>query len=306
MLRFLAKRVLQGTITVAFIAVVVFGLSRLTGDPLDFLIPIDATPELAAQIAQAHGLDRPVTEQFGIFVADAVRGDLGVSFRYRRPVSEIFLEFFPNSVRLIIPAFILAFAAGVPLGVLSATARSRSLRSLIDSYGIVGISAPPFWVGIVLILILSVWLGLLPSARMGGPANYVMPVTALGFFLAAGVLRLVRSSVLDALDSDYVTLARVKGLSERRIIWTHVLRNSLSAAVSFGAVYFAIMVTGSIVIEKVFAWPGAGRLLYDSILNRDFPVVQGIVILGGVLILAINILLDVLYAMLDPRVRVQS
>ncbi len=212
---------------------------------------------------------------------------------------------FPNTLILLVLAFGLALTIAIPLGVLAAVKRGTVFDMSARGFAVVGMATPTFWMGLVLIQIFAVQLGILPVARMGGPLHYIMPVMTLGFFLVAGMMRLLRSSMLDVLDSEYIKLARIKGVKESIVVWRHAFRNSLITLVSFVGVYFAYLISGAIVVETVFAWPGVGRLVYQGVMYRDFPLVQCIVILKGVFIILVNILVDISYAYLDPRIRYQ-
>lgn len=303
MLSFIGKRLGQGLISVLGITILVFVLSRLTGNPLDLLLPMDADEATRAALANDLGLDRPLWQQFLSFGWDLLRGDLGDSLRYRAPVWELFMETFPMTLSLVIPAFVLAIVTGVPLGVWAATARSKLAKSAISVFGLVGLAIPTFCLGILLILIFSVWLGWLPSSRSGSFAHYVLPTITMAMFMVASLMRIVRSSMMDSLGTDYVKLARIKGLSDGPIIWKHALRNSLTTAVSFLGVFIGVLIMGSVIVETVFAWPGSGRLMYTSILARDYPVVQALVFLNCALIIVIGIAVDLFQALLDPRIR---
>lgn len=303
MTQFILRRAWQGILTLLVLAMIVFVMSRSTGDPLNLMLPVDAPVEQREVMERRLGLDRSMPQQFVSYMGDLVRGDLGTSIRHRAPVTEVFAERFPNSLGLILPAFVLAWIIAVPLAVIGATTRFRWLKHSLTVLATAGIATPLFWLAIMLILVFSVQLGWLPSSRMGGINHYVLPVTSLALFLLAGIMRFVRSSMLDSLGSEYIKMARIKGLSERRVIWSHALRNSMTSGLSFLGVYFSVLVTGSIVIEKVFAWPGAGRLLYDGIVARDYPLVQGVILISAVLIVLVNIGFDILQAYLDPRVR---
>jgi ABC-type dipeptide/oligopeptide/nickel transport system permease component len=301
--KYIARRVGQGLITILFLSVIVFLMSRVSGDPLNLMLPIDAPPEMRERMEQRLGLDQPLPVQFGRYLGDLLQGDFGTSIRHREPVAQMYLERFPNSMRLIVPAFVLAWIIGVPLAVVAASTRFRSLRRALTIFSTVGMATPLFWLGIVLILVFSVRLGWLPASRMGGIDHHILPVSAMALFLLAGIMRLVRSSMLDSMGSEFIKLARLKGVPERSVIWSHALRNSLTAGITFLGVYFSVLITGSIVIEKVFAWPGNGRLLYDGIIARDYPVVQGVILMSALLIVLVNLAVDILQAYLDPRVR---
>jgi peptide/nickel transport system permease protein len=303
MLLFILRRLGQGLITILILTVIVFGMSRLTGDPLNLLLPVDATQEQRDFLAKQLGLDRPLYEQFLVYLGGLLRGDLGNSLANNEPVLATFLERFPNTLSLIVPAFILAWCIGVPLAVVAATTRSAFLRQAINVLSTVGMAVPLFWLAIVLIIIFAVRLQVLPSSRMGGIDHYILPIICLTVFLLAGIVRLVRSSMQTSMGSEFIKLARIKGVSERGVIWGHALRNSLTAGLAFLGVYFSVLITGSIVIEKVFAWPGVGRLIYDGIVARDYPVVQGVILLSALLVVVVNLFFDILQAVIDPRIR---
>ena len=303
MQRYIFRRLLQGALLLAVLAVVVFALARVTGNPADLLLREDATQEDRAHLLKALGLDRPTHEQLFIFLGGALRGDLGQSIRYRKPAVEVFFERLPNTLTLVPLALFGAVLMAIPLGMLAAVHRGTLLDRAANAVAVLGIATPSFWLGIVLIYVFSIWLGWLPSARMGGPAHYVLPAITLGAFLVAGMTRLVRSSVLEVLDSEFVKLARIKGISETAVLWKHCLRNALIPVVTLFGVFFALLVTGAIVTETVFAWPGVGRLTYEAVIFRDYPLLQAVILLKAVIVLGVNLVVDILYAYLDPRVR---
>jgi peptide/nickel transport system permease protein len=301
--RYILRRLVQGAFLLVVLALVVFALARVTGNPADLLLPEDATREDRAHLLTALGLDRPLYEQLGLFLAGALRGDLGQSIRYRRPAVEVFFDRLPNTLTLVPLALVGAVALAIPLGVLAAVYRGTFVDRAAGGLAVVGLAVPSFWLGIVLIYVFSIQLGWLPSARMGTPAHYVLPALTLGAFLVAGMMRLVRSSVLEVLDSEYVKLARIKGLSRWVVIWKHCVRNALIPVVTLFGVFFALLVTGAIVTETVFAWPGVGRLTYEAVIFRDYPLLQAVILLKAVIVLGVNLCVDILYAYLDPRVR---
>jgi peptide/nickel transport system permease protein len=301
--RYILRRLLQGALLLVVLALVVFSLARVTGNPADLLLPEDATRDDRAHLLRALGLDRPLPEQLGLFLSGALRGDLGYSIRYRRPAVEVFMERLPNTLTLVPLAMAGALVVAIPLGVLAALYRGTLIDRLCGAIAVLGIATPSFWLGIVLIYIFSIKLGWLPSARMGGPAHYVLPALTLGAFLVAGMMRLVRSSLLEVLDSEFVRLARIKGLSEMVVVWKHSLRNALIPVVTLFGVFFALLVTGAIVTETVFAWPGVGRLTYEAVIFRDYPLLQAVILLKAIIVLGVNLAIDILYAYLDPRVR---
>jgi ABC-type dipeptide/oligopeptide/nickel transport system permease component len=303
MQRFILRRVAQSLGVLVVLALVVFALARVTGNPADLLLPEDATRDDREHLLKALGLDRPVHEQLVKFLVGALHGDLGTSIRYRRPAVELFLERLPNTLTLVPLALISAVVIAIPLGLLAAVYRGTILDRLSGAIAVLGIATPSFWLGIILIYVFSIQLGWLPSARMGGPAHYILPTITLAALLVAGMMRLVRSSVLEILDTEYVKLARIKGLSQTVVIWKHCLRNALIPVVTLFGVFFALLVTGAIVTETVFAWPGVGRLTYEAVIFRDYPLLQAVILMKGIIVLGVNLGVDILYAYLDPRVR---
>jgi len=301
--RFILRRVVQSAVMLVVVALLVFALARLTGNPADLLLPEDTTREDRADLLKALGLDRPTHEQLGLFLVGAVRGDLGTSIRYRKPAVEVFFERLPNTLALVPLALVGAVVMAIPLGVLAAVYRGTLIDRGSNVLAVLGIATPSFWLGIVLIYVFSIQLGWLPSARMGGPLHYILPAITLGAFLVAGMMRLVRSSVLEVLESEFVKLARIKGLPRWVVIWKHCVRNALIPVVTLFGVFFALLVTGAIVTETVFAWPGVGRLTYEAVIFRDYPLLQAVILLKAVIVLTVNLGVDVLYAYIDPRVR---
>jgi peptide/nickel transport system permease protein len=302
-IRFVLSRLLQSLVTLAILSVVVFVLARTTGDPLHLILPMSATPEDYANARQYLGLDRSYPEQYVSFVARAVTGDFGTSIRARRPVSELIRERLPNSLRLAAFAMAVSLAIAFPLGVMAAVKKGTGIDRAAQVVAVLGQSLPTFWVAIVLVEFVAGRLQWLPAGGAGGFASYVLPGFTLGWFVVAGMMRLLRSGMLEVLDSEYVKLARVKGVAERRVVWLHALKNALIPVVTFAGIYFAILLTTAIVVETVFAWPGLGRLAYDGITSRDFPVIQAVVLTAAAIVAAVNLAVDCLYAVLDPRIR---
>jgi len=301
--RFIARRLSQGVLLLFLVAAVVFVLGRLTGSPVDLMLPEDATAEDRARMIEALGLDGPLHTQFLTFIGNALQGDLGTSIRMRQPAVDVFLSRLPNTLAIIPWALLLAMVVGIPLGVLAALNRGNLIDRTAGTIAVLGIATPNFWLGIVLIFVFSVELGWLPSGRMGGPEHYILPVITLGTFLTAGFMRLARSSMLDVMESEFVKLARIKGLSETVVIWKHCLRNALIPLLTLWGVFVGNLITGAIVTETVFAWPGVGRLTYEAVIYRDFPLLQAVILMKSILILSINLLVDILYAYVDPRIR---
>ena len=303
MRRFVLRRLAQSVVLLFVLALIIFALARVSGNPADLLLREDATQEDRAHFLHALGLDRPVHEQLYLFLGGLLRGDLGESIRYRKPAAEVFFERLPNTLRLLPLAMIGALVIAIPLGVLAAVYRGTIIDRISSGIAVVGIATPSFWLGIVLIYVFSIKLGLLPSSRMGGPSHYVLPAITLGLFLVAGMMRLVRSSLLEVMGSEFVKLARLKGLSQTVVIWKHCLRNALIPVTTLFGVYFALLITGAIVTETVFAWPGVGRLTYEAVIFRDYPLLQAVILLKAIIVLGVNLGVDILYAYLDPRVR---
>jgi peptide/nickel transport system permease protein len=303
MKRYIVWRLLQGVLLLFMVAAIVFFLGRLTGNPVDLMLPEGSTPEDRITLIKALGLEGPLWRQFLIFIGNALHGDLCTSIRMREPTVDVFFSRLPNTLAIIPWAILFAVAVGIPLGVVAALNRGNIVDRAAGALAVLGIATPSFWLGVVLIFVFSVELGWLPSGRMGGPDHYVLPVITLGSFLIAGFMRLVRSSMLDVMGSEFVKLARIKGLSEGVVIWKHCLRNALIPVLTLWGVFVGNLITGAIIVETVFAWPGVGRLTYEAVIYRDFPLLQAIIILKSMLILAINLTVDILYAYVDPRIR---
>lgn len=303
MQRSILHRLLQGIVLLFCVAIIVFTLGRLTGNPADLMLPEDATAEDREHLLRALGLDRPYYEQLYLFLVNAMRGDLGQSIRYRQPAVQLFFDRLPNTLTLVPLAVGIAVMLAIPLGIISAMYRGTLIDRIAGIVAVIGIATPNFWLGIGLIYLFSVYLGVLPSARMGGPRHYILPAATLGAFAVAGLMRLVRSSMLEVMDSEFVKLARIKGLSEWAVICKHCLRNAMIPVLTLFGVFVALLVTGAIVTETVFAWPGVGRLAYEAVIFRDYPLLQAVVILKAIIVLLINLVIDILYAYVDPRIR---
>lgn len=304
MQRYIARRLLQGLVTLFLVSIIVFILGRLTGDPVALLLSEFSTFEDKARLTHQLGLDKPLVEQYAIFVWNAIRGDLGRSIRGdHAPALELVVERFPATLQLAAISTSLSFLIGLPLGVLAAVKRGSFVDTISRVLALVGQAAPVFWLGIVAMYVFSVRLGWLPTSGYGKPEQFVLPVFSLAAFMVAAFLRLTRSGMLEALDSEYVKLARIKGLPETTVIWKHALRNSLIPVLTYMGTVFGRMVTGAVVVETVFAWPGVGRLAFDAVMLRDFPVLQAVVLFMATGFIVVNLAVDVLYAYIDPRIR---
>jgi ABC-type dipeptide/oligopeptide/nickel transport system permease component len=304
--RFILRRILYSLITLMLLSVTIFTVVRLTGDPAMLMAEPGARPEDLARIRHQWGLDRPWTVQYYSFMRNIFRGELGKSFNYRIPVSELYMQRLPNSLQLALAATLISVLLGVPAGIISAVRVNSWWDSLGKVVALLGLSIPGFWLGLVLILIFAVWLRWLPTSGSGGWQHLLMPAIALGWYFAASLLRLTRSSMLEVLRSEYVKLARLKGLPEYVVIAVHAFKNALVPVFTLAGVNLVIMVNAAVVIEVIFAWPGIGRLLYEGIFQRDFPLVQGVVLMAGFMITVVNLVVDILYAFIDPRIRITT
>ena len=302
MTRYILGRLLQAGFSILFITTMVFALVRLTGDPSSILVSDFAPIEVQERLRERLGLDRPMYEQYASYMGSLLRGDLGESFS-GRPVSEILAQYLPATASLAAVALVLVLLIAVPLGILSAVYRGSWIDNVARAIALFGQSVPSFWLAIVLVLIFAVILDLLPVAYRSGPESYVLPAIALGWAAVAGIVRLIRSSMLDVLDSDYVRMARAKGMPSRNVVVKHALRSALIPVLTFTGLVLASFMNGSVVVESVFAWPGIGTMTLDAVSGRDFPVVQGAVIMIAVFFIVINLVVDILYAFIDPRIR---
>jgi peptide/nickel transport system permease protein len=303
MQRYILKRIFQSILTLFVLSMIVFFMVRLTGDPVMLMLPDDASHEDVVQLRSALGLDRPLPVQYWRFLSKAVRGDFGRSIKGQVPVFDLIQDRFPNSVKLGLVSMVITIALALPLGVMAAVKKGTPIDTLANLIAVLGQSLPQFWVGIVLIQVFAVYLRWLPVAGMGTMWHYILPGFTLGWFLVAGIMRLLRSSMLDVLDSEFVKLARVKGVPARGVIWKHALKNAFMPVLTYTAIYLAILITGAILVETVFAWPGVGQLIYQGIVYRDFPVIQAVVLLTALIVVTVNFMVDIAYAYLDPRIR---
>jgi peptide/nickel transport system permease protein len=301
--RYLLVRCVESIVTLFVISLVVFVLARATGDPVTLLITDKATAQDIALLKQQLGLDQPVPVQYWVFISNALTGNLGKSIADKGDVGRLIADRFPNSLLIGAPALALSTALGIALGVAAAVGRNTWVDKSVRVVSVLGQSMPSFWLAIMLIFLFSVVLRVLPTSGMGGLDHYVLPVAVLTFFALPLRTRLMRSSMLEILDTEYVKLARAKGLAEGAVVWRHAVRNALSPQLTSFGLTLAFAITGSVVIETVFAWPGLGQLAYQAMLSRDYPLIQGTVLLVAVFVLSANLLVDVLYAYVDPRIR---
>jgi peptide/nickel transport system permease protein len=303
MKQFIVKRMGYAALSLILLSLIIFLLVRLTGDPTVLLVEPGASKEDMAAIRVQLGLDRPIWVQYGQFVSSVLRGDLGHSFYYRTPVLELYMSRFPHSLMLALAAMAFSLLVGIPSGIIAAVRVNQWWDSAGKIFALLGLSLPSFWVGLVMILFFSVYLGWLPSSGSGTPLHLIMPAFALGWYFAAAHMRLTRSAMLEVLGSEYVKLARLKGLPEALVIAKHAFKNALIPVLTLAGINLVIMVNVAVVVETVFAWPGVGRLLFEGISFRDFPVVQATVLINGAMVVVVSFLVDVLYAVIDPRIR---
>ena len=305
MTTFLVRRFFYGIAVVIIVTLVVFFLSRASGDPRTFFMNEYTTKEQWDAWGREWGLDKPVIQQYALWLGRAMTGNLGKSLRESRPVLDVVMERVPATVQLAAGAFIFALLLGLPFGVLSAVWRGSWLDYFGRTIALFGQALPPFWLGIMLILIFAVWLEWLPTSRREGIPHFILPSITLGWLTAAGLLRLVRSAMLEVLDSEYVKMARAKGVGSNSIIWKHAFRNALIAPLTYTALVFVAFLTGAVVTETVFSWPGLGLLAVTSVNNLDLAVLSGVVLFLTVLYVVVNFITDVLYAVIDPRIRLE-
>jgi len=303
MLRLVLRRLWQGAISILGASVIIFVISRLSGDPVVMLVPPDAPPALIAEIRAQYGLDQPLVWQYLLFIGHALTGDFGNSYRWQMPALQLILERMPATIQLAACGLLFSVALAVPVGVLSAVHRGGWVDRVGRVFAMLGQAMPAFWVGLLLILVFAVRLGWLPAFGHGTPAHLVLPAIALGWYPEAAQTRIERSAMLDVLDSDHVRLSRALGTPERLIVWKYALRNAAVPLLTMLGVYFAAMLGGAFVVETIFAWPGVGRTVVEAVFSRDFPVVQAGVLFTSILFVLSNLLVDISYGLVDPRIR---
>ena len=303
MKRFLMFRIGQSLITILLVMFVVFIAARVAGDPVTLLVDFDASQADIDELRGELGLDDPLPVQFIRFVGDAVQGDFGTSFRTSRPAMGEVMDRVPASLQLASLSLLFAIVISVPLGVLAAITRGSPIDVFARFLALVGQAAPNFWLGLMLIFFFSVRLGWLPTGGRGGLDHMILPAITLGTAGAASLARLTRSAMLDVLNSDYVTMARAKGLPRRTVIFKHALRNALIPVITILGLRIGTLVGGSVIVETIFAWPGVGRLIIQAINVSDFPVVQAAILLTASAVVFANLLTDIAYMFIDPRIR---
>lgn len=303
MQRYILRRLLQTLITIWIISIFVFMLTRLTGDPADLMLSPQASAQDREMFRQVWGLDQPIYMQYWVYASGILHGNFGTSIYWGQPTLQIFLERFGATLQLAAFAIVLSTTIGIAVGVLSATKPGGKIDNFGRVFALAGQSMPTFWVGIMLVLFFSVQLRLLPTSGTGGLTHLILPGITLGWYSMAAFTRLARSSMLDVLDTEYIKMCRIKGLPERMVIWKHAAKNASLPILTLFGVQFVHFLSGSLVTETIFAWPGVGRLAVWAVYNRDYPVVQTIVLLVSSGYLFVNLFIDVLYAYIDPRIR---
>ena len=304
MQRFILARFAQSFLTLWALSFVVFISAHLTGDPALALLPMEhADAENIERLRERFGLDKSKTEQYLIFMKNAVQLDFGQSVREYRPALDVLVERIPATLQLTVAGMGLAIIVGVPLGMLAAVRPNSILDYLSKLFAVIGMATPQFWVAIMAILLFGAYLKVLPTFGRGGPDHYILPAFVLSWPIMAGMMRLTRSSMLEILDSEFIKFARVKGLREHLVLWKHALRNATIPLLTFSGISLAGLLNGSVIVEVVFAWPGVGRLLLEAVINRDFPVLQATVLASALFYLLTALIVDILYAYTDPRIR---
>ena len=303
MTAYIVRRLAQAIPVLLGITIVAFVLVRLTGDPASVMLPPDTPRETVAAFQREFGLDQPLWIQYAQFVGNALHGDFGKSIRYKEPVAALFLERLPATLELGGAALLVALAVGIPAGVISATRRNTWLDTLVRILALIGQAVPSFYLGLMLIVVVAAQWRLLPTGGRGSPEQLVLPAFTLAAAIVALLARFTRGAVLDVLRQDFVRTGRAKGLSELLVLRRHVLKNALIPVVTVVGLQVGQLFSGAVVAETVFAWPGIGRLMVQAISTRDFPIVQATVMIVALIFVVVNLLVDLAYAWLDPRIK---
>ncbi len=303
---FVLRRFGQALVTIFGVMTLVFFVQRLTGDPTYLLVPETATEADLEMMRHALGLDRPLVAQYLSFLRDIAQLDFGRSYVQRVPVTDIIASRLPYTLRLTAGALLVSVGLGVPLGVVMAMGRDRPMTRVLSGVVFASQSMPTFWSGILFILFFAVWLGWLPPSGAGGIEHLILPSFALGLLSMATFARVTRTAVLDELSRDYVRSARARGVATFRLFWRHLLRNAAIPVISVAALEISQLLAGAVIVETVFAWPGLGQLTVQSIVARDFLIVQAVVLIGAFVTVALNFTADILYSVVDPRIRLDG
>jgi peptide/nickel transport system permease protein len=301
--RFLTYRLVRMLIALWSVVTVVFIVMRLSGDPVPLLLPPDAPIAEMERLRHEMGLDRPIWVQYGVFMSQAVHGDFGRSIHFRTSALQVVWERVPATLELAFASFLCAIVVAIPAGILSAVKRGSTYDNIVMGVALIGQAAPTFYIGIMLILVCSLWLGLFPTSGRGEWRQLVLPSVTLGAFAMASIARITRSAVLEILMADFIRTARAKGVPEFWTIVKHVMRNAAIPVVTIVGLQLGNLLGGAVVTETIFSWPGIGRLAIQSIYNRDYPIVQSCVFMTAAMFVVVNFLVDVTYGLLDPRIR---
>ena len=303
MQRFLIRRAILTVATLWLVSVLIFMMARIGGDPSTLLIDDYASAQTLQELRESLGLDKSWPEQYWVFLKGALRGDFGISIVQKQPVGSLIAQRIGATLHLGLVAFLFSIAVGIPLGVLSSLKRGSLVDRLSKVVGLIGQSAPPFWIGIMLMFFFAVKLGWVAPSGREEATSIILPAITLGWFNVAANMRLMRSAMLDVLDSEYIKLAKAKGVSNTMVVWKHAFRNALIPPLTFAGITLGGLITGSLVAEVVFAWPGLGQLAFLAVRDSDYPLLQGVVIAFAAAYLATAFLVDILYAYIDPRIR---
>ncbi|MDA1129141.1 MAG: ABC transporter permease [Chloroflexi bacterium] len=304
MQRFIIIRVFHSVLALFAVSIIIFGLARISGDPVAMMLPIEATDADFARVRAAWGLDKPLHIQYATYVGNIFQGNFGESIKWKgQDALSLVLQRFPATLELSVFALVISAVIGLPIGVIVAVKKDTGVDLAGKIVALLGQSMPSFWLGLMLMWVFAVQFGLLPTSGRGTFKHLILPAVALGYFQVAAVMRLTRSSMLEVLDTEFVKLARIKGISENMVVWKHCLRNALIAPLTYFGLIMGGFLTGSVVTETVFGWPGIGLLAIDAVRARDFQVVQSVVILFAAIFILSNLVVDILYAYLDPRIR---
>ena len=301
--RFLTYRLVRMLVALWSVVTVVFIVMRLSGDPVPLLLPPDAPIAEMERLRSEMGLDRPIYVQYGVFLRQALKGDFGRSIHFRTSAMNVVWERVPATLELAFASFLCAIVVAIPAGVLSAIRRGSTYDNIVMGVALVGQAAPTFYIGIMLILVCSLWLGLFPTSGRGEWRQLVLPAVTLGAFAMASIARITRSAVLEILRADFIRTARAKGLPELVTIAKHTMRNAAIPIITIVGLQFGNLLGGAVITETIFSWPGIGRLAIQSIYSRDYPIVQSVVFLTAAMFVVLNLLVDVAYGILDPRIR---
>jgi peptide/nickel transport system permease protein len=302
MTTYIIRRLFQAFLVLLGAVSFTFLIARVTGDPARLMLPEEATQESIDLFRAQNGLDKPVHIQYINYISQILKGDLGVSMRQQTPVTELILERFPATLKLTFSALFLSIIISFPLGIFVALKRNTVWDLFGTTFALIGQATPSFWTGLMLILIFGVTLKILPISGSDTWRHLVLPSVTLSFFVTGRLTRLIRSGMLEVMGTEYIRTARVKGLYERTVIWVHALKNASIPVVTMIGLEFASLLGGALIIETIYAWPGIGRLVINAVLQRDFPIVQGVVLISAATFVVVNLIVDLFYSVLDPRI----